>query len=147
MIPVDLVPGNIIEAIRNYGILLQAAARSMPPIIAASAAGSVTYDSRNGTLYYGASGIPYRHALHGVLRNRIVPMAALPGAVAGTLVLGRTPTECAEPMAVNWALHSGAREADLQIWTFRISDMRPLLRCDNCRHSVPDGSVGVIWTG
>jgi hypothetical protein len=119
----------------------------MPPIIAASAAGSVAYDVSDGSLYYGASGVPCRHASHAIVRDRIAGIAALPGAVAGTLVYGRTPTECAEPMALNWALQSGAQEANLHIWTFRVSDMRPLPRCENCRHSVPDGSIGVIWTG
>jgi hypothetical protein len=136
---------ELLEAIEHFGAVLQSARNIAVPPLQGSARGSVIYDVARNRLYYAVSRYVANMNVHQTLVNRQQQILGIPGQINGSL--SEWPTfVCAEFRALNKALLDGAREDDLEVWTFRARDMQPTLRCPNCCVTLPWNVLGRIWT-
>lgn len=144
VIPTVNVPPELLLAVENYGSFLRSLQLQAVPLITPTAVGTVIYDAQRDQLVYGVSGYNIPQVSQPVLQQRIATILQMSG---GTLnSSGYPPNNCAEVHALNWALELGCQEADMHVWTFRVSNVRPLPRCGNCRITLPLANYAMIWT-
>jgi hypothetical protein len=142
------VPAELLAGVRYYSAMLEGLLPHQPPLFRASAGGAVVHDGTTDRLYYAVSRFLPDLQIHPVLMARLnlLPLVQTAAEPINTRIPNRHAHTCAEFQALNLALADGAHEQDLNVWCFRVTTAEPFWRCPNCRTTVPEESIGRIWT-
>jgi hypothetical protein len=143
------LPQELLDGLQNYGAMAESVRTQPNPPFRGSAGAAVLFDTITDRLYYATSIWRPGLVVHASLttREHTLPVINSNNGPLHTHIPTRSVTACAEFQALNEALLDGAQEANLHIWCFRVREMRPFPRCQNCQVTVPSNALGKIWTG